>query len=122
MGFEPMNTGFADQRVSHFAIGARGTPLTPNRSLNSTLKPSTPGPACPAKSPPPKTKKPTWLGLGGFLGLQSLARSGLLQSVHSHAAQARVHPQQQQRVAFGVCVVVCLIIIGFVIDASQQLC
>ena|GEM_PF-4192329 len=21
MGFEPMNTGFADQRVSHFAIG-----------------------------------------------------------------------------------------------------
>lgn len=22
MGFEPMNTGFADQRVSHFAIGA----------------------------------------------------------------------------------------------------
>ncbi len=23
MGFEPMNTGFADQRVSHFAIGAR---------------------------------------------------------------------------------------------------
>ena len=24
MGFEPMNTGFADQRVSHFAIGARG--------------------------------------------------------------------------------------------------
>jgi hypothetical protein len=24
MGFEPMNTGFADQRVSHFAIGALG--------------------------------------------------------------------------------------------------
>jgi hypothetical protein len=23
MGVEPMNTGFADQRVSHFAIGAR---------------------------------------------------------------------------------------------------
>lgn len=23
MGFEPMNTGFADQRVSHFAIGAQ---------------------------------------------------------------------------------------------------
>ena len=22
MGFEPMNTGFADQRVSHFATGA----------------------------------------------------------------------------------------------------
>jgi hypothetical protein len=28
MGFEPMNTGFADQRVSHFATGAlvRHTP------------------------------------------------------------------------------------------------
>ena len=25
MGFEPMNTGFADQRVSHFAIGAYGS-------------------------------------------------------------------------------------------------
>ena len=24
MGFEPMNTGFADQRVSHFATGAHG--------------------------------------------------------------------------------------------------
>ncbi len=23
MGFEPMNTGFADQRVSHFATGAQ---------------------------------------------------------------------------------------------------
>jgi hypothetical protein len=29
MGFEPMNTGFADQRVSHFAIGAC-TPCTQN--------------------------------------------------------------------------------------------
>jgi hypothetical protein len=27
MGFEPMNTGFADQRVSHFATGAS----TPSR-------------------------------------------------------------------------------------------
>ena len=26
MGFEPMNTGFADQRVSHFAIGAHHRP------------------------------------------------------------------------------------------------
>jgi hypothetical protein len=26
MGFEPMNTGFADQRVSHFAIGAHFVP------------------------------------------------------------------------------------------------
>jgi hypothetical protein len=26
MGFEPMNTGFADQRVSHFATGARVLP------------------------------------------------------------------------------------------------
>ena len=25
MGFEPMNTGFADQRVSHFATGALGS-------------------------------------------------------------------------------------------------
>ena len=28
MGFEPMNTGFADQRVSHFATGARGRHAT----------------------------------------------------------------------------------------------
>jgi hypothetical protein len=27
MGFEPMNTGFADQRVSHFATGAHGVPV-----------------------------------------------------------------------------------------------
>jgi hypothetical protein len=27
MGFEPMNTGFADQRVSHFAIGARNAEI-----------------------------------------------------------------------------------------------
>jgi hypothetical protein len=27
MGFEPMNTGFADQRVSHFATGASAPPL-----------------------------------------------------------------------------------------------
>ncbi len=26
MGFEPMNTGFADQRVNHFAIGALAPP------------------------------------------------------------------------------------------------
>jgi hypothetical protein len=26
MGFEPMNTGFADQRVSHFATGAHFAP------------------------------------------------------------------------------------------------
>ena len=26
-GFEPMNTGFADQRVSHFATGAVGPAL-----------------------------------------------------------------------------------------------
>jgi hypothetical protein len=29
MGFEPMNTGFADQRVSHFAIGARDSRALP---------------------------------------------------------------------------------------------
>ena len=28
MGFEPMNTGFADQRVSHFAIGAHDSAVT----------------------------------------------------------------------------------------------
>jgi hypothetical protein len=31
MGFEPMNTGFADQRVSHFATGAHAA-----AGLNST--------------------------------------------------------------------------------------
>ena len=39
MGFEPMNTGFADQRVSHFAIGAhrlREDPQTANL-LRTTL-------------------------------------------------------------------------------------
>ncbi len=29
MGFEPMNTGFADQRVSHFAIGAHSYVASP---------------------------------------------------------------------------------------------
>ena len=29
MGFEPMNTGFADQRVSHFAIGAHAARTLP---------------------------------------------------------------------------------------------
>jgi hypothetical protein len=29
MGFEPMNTGFADQRVSHFATGASAPPRIP---------------------------------------------------------------------------------------------
>ncbi len=34
MGFEPMNTGFADQRVSRFAIGASHPPrvLQPQRA------------------------------------------------------------------------------------------
>ncbi len=32
MGFEPMNTGFADQRVSHFAIGASGAVPLPDRT------------------------------------------------------------------------------------------
>ena len=39
MGFEPMNTGFADQRVSHFAIGALAPPRlhqhTQRRKLNT---------------------------------------------------------------------------------------
>jgi hypothetical protein len=34
MGFEPMNTGFADQRVSHFAIGARPLRLGDAAELN----------------------------------------------------------------------------------------
>jgi len=34
MGFEPMNTGFADQRVSHFAIGA-SPPRTSNLNARS---------------------------------------------------------------------------------------
>jgi hypothetical protein len=39
MGFEPMNTGFADQRVSHFAIGAY---FASNSNLsNDTLTAST---------------------------------------------------------------------------------
>ena len=29
MGVEPMNTGFADQRVSHFATGASRSPKLP---------------------------------------------------------------------------------------------
>jgi hypothetical protein len=32
MGFEPMNTGFADQRVSHFAIGALIRHASKNRA------------------------------------------------------------------------------------------
>jgi hypothetical protein len=31
MGFEPMNTGFADQRVSRFAIGAHDSRALPLR-------------------------------------------------------------------------------------------
>ncbi len=34
MGFEPMNTGFADQRVSHFAIGASGNDRNQCTNLN----------------------------------------------------------------------------------------
>ncbi len=34
MGFEPMNTGFADQRVSHFATGALFATF-----LNTVVKP-----------------------------------------------------------------------------------
>ena len=32
MGFEPMNTGFADQRVSHFATGAHVQDAMPGRA------------------------------------------------------------------------------------------
>ena len=41
MGFEPMNTGFADQRVSHFAIGAHGYRSTADR--RACLKPDPSG-------------------------------------------------------------------------------
>jgi hypothetical protein len=41
MGFEPMNTGFADQRVNHFAIGAswlfRETAVAPNATVSFPL-------------------------------------------------------------------------------------
>jgi hypothetical protein len=37
MGFEPMNTGFADQRVSHFAIGALFATLPKRRGEASLL-------------------------------------------------------------------------------------
>ena len=36
MGFEPMNTGFADQRVSHFAIGACAVPHEARRTVRSS--------------------------------------------------------------------------------------
>ena len=34
MGFEPMNTGFADQRVSHFATGASAPPRASHATEN----------------------------------------------------------------------------------------
>jgi hypothetical protein len=69
MGFEPMNTGFADQRVSHFAIGAHFVPPQVTytacnpRSLQSTTAKAggySPGAGKPRRNPP-------GLGLGGFL-------------------------------------------------------
>jgi hypothetical protein len=33
MGFEPMNTGFADQRVSHFATGAHIRRIVSDRRM-----------------------------------------------------------------------------------------
>ena len=44
MGIEPMNTGFADQRVSHFAIGASRVSLLAS-SASGTSR------ACPSSSP-----------------------------------------------------------------------
>ena len=41
MGFEPMNTGFADQRVSHFAIGALGPPRLHQHTQRRNLNPET---------------------------------------------------------------------------------
>ena len=42
MGFEPMNTGFADQRVSHFATGAliRHTTKSAWRAVDKRSDPS----------------------------------------------------------------------------------
>ena len=43
MGFEPMNTGFADQRVSHFAIGAhdrRANTNTPAQQARAAVVPA----------------------------------------------------------------------------------
>ena len=37
MGFEPMNTGFADQRVSHFATGASRIRNLPIRFLTGSV-------------------------------------------------------------------------------------
>lgn len=43
MGFEPMNTGFADQRVSHFAIGALSLKACPgSSSITERACPSSP--------------------------------------------------------------------------------
>jgi hypothetical protein len=61
MGFEPMNTGFADQRVSHFAIGALARH---NRSVAETLSNSTlvvppcEGKASPSCSPERSYRRP----------------------------------------------------------------
>ena len=41
MGFEPMNTGFADQRVSHFAIGAHGASAV-TRQKHGCIEEATP--------------------------------------------------------------------------------
>jgi hypothetical protein len=60
MGFEPMNTGFADQRVSHFAIGAsRAT--TNFAASNSILA------LRPALDPAQIKNPPGCLALGGSL-------------------------------------------------------
>jgi hypothetical protein len=44
MGFEPMSTGFADQRVNHFAIGALESPgagerHTPRDAVDPIVQP-----------------------------------------------------------------------------------
>jgi hypothetical protein len=38
MGFEPMNTGFADQRVSHFATGAHGSAVPRDDARRNILR------------------------------------------------------------------------------------
>ena len=38
MGFEPMNTGFADQRVSHFATGAHDSAVHADDTRQNVLR------------------------------------------------------------------------------------
>ncbi len=90
MGFEPMNTGFADQRVNHFAIGAHSLlsccRKSPQREFHCF-------PSIPAK------EKPTLLIGFGWVGCFS---KSFLRFAYPRTRPA---PQQQQRVEFGLSVI-----------------